>query len=438
MELEVGREFSSYDELTDFISAYEKNKKQKYWKRSSRIIKSVRLRKQFNELIRYYEIHYSCIHGGTQFKSKGQGIKKVGYNTSHLSHLWQIFTDLFFSTRRMNCPANTKLRAISDGQSLEIRSFVDKYEYHELSKQALKRKDDEDLSKVVELIEKKYKGSISILDEEKIFKGLFISTPEMERNMEAWPEFLAFDGTYKLLKNGCTVYIFLFEDSNGESRIAGVGILSTEDKDTITWLIRSFKSLNPKWTHTKCIMTDKDLVEREVLKTEFPVSCDKLGISKSERDLVLEYIVKSVYSKTPEEYNNLYEEFSRWTKQFSVSQSTQSSTDLIEAIPSSRRYVTSNKKRRFLSLSEKRKNATLVANELVSLVSYLGNTQFDYSMATLRKILHLWRDGKEVTVDKADLSTVLHSKLPANNNMDQSYIMSDESPIQYDAAEVNL
>ncbi|KAF2886648.1 hypothetical protein ILUMI_19525, partial [Ignelater luminosus] len=314
MELEVGRKFSSYDELTDFISAYEEDKIQKYWKR----------------------------------------------------------------THRMNCPANIKLGASSDGQSLEIRSF-----------QALKRKDDEDLSKVVELIEKKYKGSISILDEEKIFKGLFISTPDVQRNMEAWPEFLAFDGTYKLLKNGCIVYIFLLEDSNGESRIAGVGILSTEDKDTITWLIQSFKSLNPKWTHTKCTMTDKDLVEE------------------------------------------------KWTKQFSVSQSTQSSTDMIEAIPGSSRYVTSNKKRRFLSLSEKRKNATLVANELVSLVGYSGNTQFDYRIAILRKILDLWRDGKEVTVNKADLSTVLHSELQANNNMDESYIMSDESPIQYDAAEVN-
>ncbi|XP_044728055.1 zinc finger protein 436-like [Chrysoperla carnea] len=112
MELKVGLQFASYEELTDFIHLYEEETKQKLWKRSSRTIKSTKnLKKKFNEKIQYYEIQYSCIHGGQRFISKSKGLKKI-------------------STLRVDCPFNIKLRASVDGQFLEIRSCNDQHENH--------------------------------------------------------------------------------------------------------------------------------------------------------------------------------------------------------------------------------------------------------------------------------------------------------------------
>ncbi|XP_044730893.1 zinc finger protein 70-like [Chrysoperla carnea] len=112
MELKVGLQFASYEELTDFIHLYEEETKQKLWKRSSRTLKSTkRLKKQFNERIQYYEIQYSCIHGGQRTPSKSKGLRRV-------------------STLRVDCPFNIKLRASVDGQFLEIRGCHDQHENH--------------------------------------------------------------------------------------------------------------------------------------------------------------------------------------------------------------------------------------------------------------------------------------------------------------------
>lgn len=143
--------------------------------------------------------------------------------------------------------------------------------------------------------------------------------------MEAFPEFLAVDATYKLLKIELPVFLIIVEDGNCQTEIVCVCILASEDKESFTWFLETFKRENPSWINVKCIMTDKDLNEREVIKNCFPnanriicvfhtlkifhreISCQKLGITPNQRTLSLELIQKLVYSKTDNDYQTYLE-----------------------------------------------------------------------------------------------------------------------------------
>ncbi|KAL1489780.1 hypothetical protein ABEB36_013714 [Hypothenemus hampei] len=247
MSFQIGQKFNSYEELKTYIKEYENNVKQKFWKRSRRGIETINLKKYFNSKIFYYEIHHSCVHSGN-YKTREKGLRKS-------------------STQRMGCPAFIKFRADETGQALENffdhlpqnRKLTEKGKqnartYLELegnkkkiqqqlyletgTKTLLKdlrnieqehKKVDKENLECVKIIQEKHGGKVSILEEDTFFKGMFFITEYMQRNISDWPEFLVVNGTYKLLRNGCTVYILLIEDSNGESRVVGVGVLASEN-----------------------------------------------------------------------------------------------------------------------------------------------------------------------------------------------------------------
>lgn len=102
-------------------------------------------------------------------------------------------------------------------------------------------------------------------------KGIFFTTQKMRFNFQMWPEIVCIDGTYKLTNNDMTMMILLVEDGNGRGQIVGVGLLSTEERDLLSWMLQEFKKdSDESWQRIKCFMTDKDLTERDVLKELFP------------------------------------------------------------------------------------------------------------------------------------------------------------------------
>lgn len=134
------------------------------------------------------------------------------------------------------------------------------------------------------------------------------------------------DGTYKLLNIGCTLFLFLVEDSNGQSKIVFAALIAVEDKYTYRWIFDTFKK-EMETDGIKCFMGDKDFVERDVIKEMFPgipvylcllhtlktfkreVNCDKLDITKEERDLSQKYLQMLVYVKNAAEYDLMYKQF---------------------------------------------------------------------------------------------------------------------------------
>ena len=116
----------------------------------------------------------------------------------------------------------------------------------------------------------------------------------------------------------------LSEDSNGQSEIVAVALIVNEDKESMLWIMNTFKLRNEEWAKVRVVMGDKDMNERNTIKQSFPsanvliclfhtlrtfrreVTC---GITSGQRSTVLEYLQKIAYASSDDEYARLYEEF---------------------------------------------------------------------------------------------------------------------------------
>lgn len=114
-------------------------------------------------------------------------------------------------------------------------------------------------------------ASVDVLvDESNMFMGLFFQDSEMKSIFNSYPELVCVDATYKLLELRFPVYIMLVEDGNGQSEVAAVFLLLEETEQSIKSMIGIFKKHNLQWPATRVLMTDKDMLERDVLSNEFP------------------------------------------------------------------------------------------------------------------------------------------------------------------------
>ena len=150
--------------------------------------------------------------------------------------------------------------------------------------------------------------------------GIFNQDERMRQVFSEYPEFLCVDATYKVNDIWMPLYLLIVENGNGQSEIVGVWIVANESEETIQSMVDIFKEQNLNWTRTKTIMTDKDFVEREVFGSSFPdakiriclfhvlrtfrreITAEKMGVTKQQRDLLLETLQKIAYSKTNDEY----------------------------------------------------------------------------------------------------------------------------------------
>lgn len=68
------------------------------------------------------------------------------------------------------------------------------------------------------------------------------------------------------------MYVMHVEDSNGYTETVCVATLVNESAPSIKWMLAKFKELHPSCRKIKCVMVDKDLLERDLLKKSFPES----------------------------------------------------------------------------------------------------------------------------------------------------------------------
>ena len=145
-----------------------------------------------------------------------------------------------------------------------------------------------------------------------MLKAIYFQTSEMRCAFASYPELLLIDATYKLNDLNMPLYVLMCVDGNGESEIVCLWLTQFEDKETITELVQEFKKHNSSWSLTQCIMSDKDMTERNVLSEQFlqsklliclfhtlrtmrrEVSTEKLGISQGGKKYVLGDSVENV------------------------------------------------------------------------------------------------------------------------------------------------
>ncbi|XP_031778292.1 uncharacterized protein LOC116416067 [Nasonia vitripennis] len=161
-----------------------------------------------------------------------------------------------------------------------------------------------------------------------MFQILFFSTEKMQQAFAGWPEMIFVDTTYNLLKRKLPVLLMCVRDTLGLTHIIGVGILANEQKSTLRSLFQNLKNVNSDTCKKiKSFMTDKDLVERAVLREVFPntslyicefhvlkifsrqVTTTTMKITSKERDISLDLLDKLTKSNTKEQYDHLYSIF---------------------------------------------------------------------------------------------------------------------------------
>ena len=122
-----------------------------------------------------------------------------------------------------------------------------------------------------------------------------------------------------------SLYTLMIVNSNGESEVIALWLVATEDKSTISNLMDVFKKHNDT-DSTKCIIGDKDMVERDVLTEKIPnaylliclfhtlrtfrreIKTEKMNITTAQRVTVLEIITKLVYAQNEASYNQFYQQ----------------------------------------------------------------------------------------------------------------------------------
>ena len=107
-------------------------------------------------------------------------------------------------------------------------------------------------------------------DTEGVFSGLMFQDNLMKSVFSSYPEVLLVDATYKLTDLRMPVYLMMFIDGNGQEEIVLVFLIAVESEESITKMVQAFKKINPHWTETKVVMSDKDFNERAVFRKEFP------------------------------------------------------------------------------------------------------------------------------------------------------------------------
>lgn len=75
-----------------------------------------------------------------------------------------------------------------------------------------------------------------ILSDGEDFQGILLSNESMRSNMDAFPEFLGIDVTYKLLEIHTPVYVMHVEDSNGDTEMVCVAVLVRECVESLKWM----------------------------------------------------------------------------------------------------------------------------------------------------------------------------------------------------------
>ena len=131
-------------------------------------------------------------------------------------------------------------------------------------------------------------------DEGDTLTGIYYQDYQMKQDFAKFPDVILMDATYKVNNFLMPLYLMLVVDGNGESQVVMTCLTVLETSEAITrmvncfkrhnpaWekvrfaMVNCFKRHNPAWEKVRFAMTDKDMVERTVLRTEMPQV--KLGL----------------------------------------------------------------------------------------------------------------------------------------------------------------
>ena len=157
-------------------------------------------------------------------------------------------------------------------------------------------------------------ATVKVLQDDKnVLFCIYFQTKSWQNTFEQFPELILIDATYKLNNLNMPLYVIMAVDGNGEREVVALWLVANEDKVTISHMMDVFVKHNDT-TNVKCIMADKDMVERDTIAEQIPsaalmiclfhtlrtfrwdITAEKMNLSAAQHVTVLEIIAKLAYA----------------------------------------------------------------------------------------------------------------------------------------------
>nr|XP_047141034.1 protein FAR-RED IMPAIRED RESPONSE 1-like [Hydra vulgaris] len=191
--------------------------------------------------------------------------------------------------------------------------------------QALRNQDNNNLTTLLsEMLKQKDSVTEVVVNDANQLQALCYQENKMMKLFAHYSELLLLDATYKLYNLCMPLYVLMCVDGNGEGIVVALWIVANEERVTIAELTNIFKKHN-NTSGVQVVVTDKDMVEREVISEKIPnaslqiclfhtlrtfrreITVEKMCIKAEQRLLVLEILQQLVYSDSEVTYNMHYD-----------------------------------------------------------------------------------------------------------------------------------
>ncbi|XP_032903624.1 uncharacterized protein LOC116990180 isoform X2 [Amblyraja radiata] len=363
----VGAEFSSYSELHREFRRYQRDNSVQMWTKHSRTIEAQRRRapkRPMNDALKFAEIDYACIHGGKLFKTKRFG-------------KWQIKR-----INKMKCPCVIKVRLSADGDKFVVKVINESHNHTVLQEEeerlqhqrlcvkalrvdptsivsprsngagvkvqlgevASKVLADEDahsparkekcgqfkvnktdLEKMVPtLAAVKDSTVVMVVNKANVLQAIYYQDGRMKQTFERFPEVLLVGATYSWAGLQLPTYLLLAINGNGESELASLWFLQSEERETVRQLLRIFRQKNPAAEGTQAVVVGSMVCDGELVTDVLPhckplaclahtlsvfqddVTAEKLHLTAGQQSQLLQILHSMCYATSTEDYDLLY------------------------------------------------------------------------------------------------------------------------------------
>lgn len=356
--IRIGERFASFDALKEALDVYEKEQFANY-----PIVKSEL--DQGNLVLKYKSIRFKCKLHGEHVKTTDQRetktykqkcesfiyatqIERDGVNMLEIKSMAQVHNhersvDLFrHMTKQRKAAVEANKDHLKSVLAVKANTRAVQKQVNELTaeigvittkdihnfKASLKETPthSNDLVSLVDAMIQVENATVKVIKDGNQLDCVFFQDARMKKFFDTYPEILMFDGTYKLNDRRMPLVILLVVDGNGESQIAGLCVVRSENDQTFRNLFDEFKKENPKHTDIKVIMSDKASANASAFSASFPhakhqlcvfhvlqifnreVTTRKRSMTQGQVKEAVDILRKMVYADSQAQYDKYYEQ----------------------------------------------------------------------------------------------------------------------------------
>lgn len=374
--MEIGAKFSSLEELSAALRLYEETHFTQFWRSSSRTILGARkkgLKRPIKEELVYSEIIFSCANGGRKYTSKSTGARpnqrtfKIGCtarikvvasadgNFLEVKLLDDVHNHPVSEACFRQLPKQRRLAADDLLEAKKLLAFESDEEAiqnflvstgkvvllrdlrnmgfsgsSQPNNQQTQVEENQRQGNALDALVLEVQGAGGTLDvlatEDNALVGVFYQDRFMREAYQSYPEVVFVDAVYKTQGKG-PLLILAVEDSNGETEVVGFALCAASDDITIRLVLERFVLHvgADAIDRTLTVMTDREMVERGLLRDMFPnatevicmyqvlrafkrqMTAEKMALSREEKASVMEILQRMCHARDDEAYNELFQ-----------------------------------------------------------------------------------------------------------------------------------